>query len=296
MLIHIGYHKTATSWLQALYFSQHPSFHYPIDYEQLWQHLISPHGLDFNLDNAKKYFNTVLTAPLDKTPIISSERLSGNPHSGGFDSKEIADRLKQIFPQAKILIVIRNQADMILSNYKQYIKAGGIATLEDYINPPVDGRLPLFRLDNFKYDKLAQYYCSLYGKENVSIMLYEHFQQQPINFIASLNQFAGITTDINYHFQQKVNASPSDQYIALKRYANHLNGGSSFLPKKTIMPKSYQFIMKSIEYLEKHNILQQENLSWKNIINKNIDSYYQESNQKIDQLFLLSLKKYNYSL
>jgi len=296
MLIHIGYHKTATSWLQALYFSQHPNIHYPIEYEQLWQHLISPHGLEFDLHHAQQYFNTVFTAPANKIPVISSERLSGNPHSGGFDSKEIANRLKQLFPHAKILIVVRNQVDMILSNYKQYIKAGGIVTLNDYMHPPVDGRLPLFRLDNFKYDKLAAYYCQLYGKENVSVMLYEQFQQQPLQFINLLNEFIGITTPIAYQFQQQVNKSPSDSYIALKRYANHLNGGSSFLPKKVIMPRLYQKIIQGLEYMEHFQWIQQKKYLWHTQIEQDIQNYYAESNHMLNKSFSLSLENYTYCL
>ena len=52
-----------------------------------------------------------------KVPVISHERLSGYPHSGGHDSKEIAHRLAAVFPNAKVVIVIREQKSMILSNY-----------------------------------------------------------------------------------------------------------------------------------------------------------------------------------
>ena len=46
-----------------------------------------------------------------KIGVISSEFLSGNLYlNGGMDSKVYADRLKLIFPKAKILIVIREQS------------------------------------------------------------------------------------------------------------------------------------------------------------------------------------------
>ena len=49
-------------------------------------------------------------------PLLSSERFAGNPMSGGHDSKLIAERLKAIFEKATILVVIRRQAEMVVSS------------------------------------------------------------------------------------------------------------------------------------------------------------------------------------
>ena len=64
-------------------------------------------------------------------PIYSNERLSGGPHTGGSDSAEIARRIKICAPSSKIIIIIREQEDMILSSYSQYIRAVGSASLKE---------------------------------------------------------------------------------------------------------------------------------------------------------------------
>ena len=61
--------------------------------------------------------------------MVSFPRLSGHPYSGGYDSRMIADRVAEVFPEARILIVIREQRSMIVSTYKQYVNAGGEARL-----------------------------------------------------------------------------------------------------------------------------------------------------------------------
>lgn len=65
-------------------------------------------------------------AESDSTPVLSAERLSGNPHSGGYDSLQTAKRLHRLFPQAKVLVVVREQTEEILSCYNQYVRAGGV--------------------------------------------------------------------------------------------------------------------------------------------------------------------------
>ena len=52
-------------------------------------------------------------AESDSTPVLSAERLSGNPHSGGYDSLQTAERLHRLFPQAKVLVVVREQTEEI---------------------------------------------------------------------------------------------------------------------------------------------------------------------------------------
>ena len=78
-------------------------------------------------------------------PVLSAERLSGNPHSGGYDSVQIAERLATAFPEGRVLIVIREQTEMLVSAYKQYVKVGGAGTLRQYATPSSDvPRVPLF--------------------------------------------------------------------------------------------------------------------------------------------------------
>jgi len=58
--------------------------------------------------------------------VMSHEVFLGSPHCAGFNGYDNFLKIKSLFPNAKILICIREQTDMILSSYKQYIKNLGI--------------------------------------------------------------------------------------------------------------------------------------------------------------------------
>ena len=70
------------------------------------------------------------------SPVVSFERFSGNPFSGGYDSKEIADRLVRVFPDARVLVIVREQRSMIVSTYKKYVREGGALPPSKFMRPP----------------------------------------------------------------------------------------------------------------------------------------------------------------
>jgi hypothetical protein len=89
--------------------------------------LVRARPFDFDAATVRSEFEPML-ADAEREgllPIVSFPRLSGHPYSGGYDSRPIADRIAQVFPEARILIVIREQRSTIVSTYKQYVHAGG---------------------------------------------------------------------------------------------------------------------------------------------------------------------------
>jgi hypothetical protein len=130
----------------------------------------------------------------DWVPVLSHERLSGNPHSGGYDRIAIADRLASVFPEARILIVIREQRSMIRSVYKQYLREGGASSLARYLAPPKQGiaRIPMFAFEFFEYDRLIQHYLKLYGAGSVLVLPYEMLKADQAEFTSRILKFMGV--------------------------------------------------------------------------------------------------------
>jgi len=108
--IHVGLPKTGTTFLQEEIFKK-----MKVRYIR---------GVDF-----RKYcFHR------DKKTIISEETLSGDPYSKVDNRYIIAENLHKLFPDAKIIVGLRNPKDLIESLKSQYIRGGGVfKTL--YINP-----------------------------------------------------------------------------------------------------------------------------------------------------------------
>lgn len=199
-LVHIGYHKTGTSWLQRhLFRSAEIGFDYsgkgpgtPVS------SLVTTRALDFDPERARAEFEPALAGALGRglVPVVSLERLSGHPFSGGYDSRELAERLAAVMPEARILCVFREQTAMIASTYKQFVKTGGTSSVERFLDPPIQRhvRIPLFDLRHFEYDRLLVLYQRLFGVENVLFVPYELFSEDPGRYVGEIASFAGANT------------------------------------------------------------------------------------------------------
>ena len=192
-LVHIGYHKTASTWLQGQLFLPRFGFQrYPR--AQIARAFIEPGPFSFDApawrEEIDAWRDEILAAGL--VPVLSHERLSGYPHSGGFDSLEIAERLATVLPDARILIVVREQRSMILSNYHQYVRDGGACPVGRYLQPPQPSmrRLPGFAADFFAYDRLIESYRSHFGAANVCVLAYEQFVATPDRFLERIGTLA----------------------------------------------------------------------------------------------------------
>ena len=219
-LIHIGYHKTGTSWLQKhLFANGGAGFATPFDKStELVDWIVIPNALDFDALPCRRQMAPIMEAIVSQNlvPVITSERFCGSPHAGGFDSKEIADRLHALFPDGRVIVVLREQKSMILSTYKQYVKGGGSGTLKDYLLPPPPGKIPLFSFDHFKYHRLIGYYHSVFGKDRVLALPFEMFVRTPQEFIDSITDFAGTRCVTDLPFGEGVNVGQSP-YLASAR-------------------------------------------------------------------------------
>ena len=307
LLIHIGYHKTGTTWLQKTLFSANSPVFIPLSlsgkakymgkyfiYDQEG-YLLSP--FESNKAALLKELDATLSQ-LDlkgKIPVISNERLSGNPHSSGFDSKLIADRIHGCFPNAKIFCVIREQKDMILSTYLQYLKIGGIDSLKTYLTRRYDGRRPGFSPENLRYENLISYYHQLFSPDNVLALPYEMLNDQPADFIKCIGNFVSVNIDENIanptvKYNVRVKNSVTQRFPVLNLFANK-SSVNAFSPLG--WPSAAKLLFNAVSglmpgdnsaYIEK---LKQQ-------IDQIIKNRYEDSNRKLADLIGRDLSEYGY--
>ncbi len=312
ILIAIGYFKTGSSWLDRHLFKNPSSGFIWWNYPQLRHQIVGPHSLAFDIAKCSEQIQSSLPAKLDdKVPVIAMERLSGNPHSGGYDSKEIADRLIALFPKGRILIVIREQKQIILSTYNQYVRASGQCSLSNYLEQPQLGgyKIPLFSLDHFAYNFLIDYYQKLFGHSNVLVLPYEQFKTDPKSFVSQILAFSGIQDSaalvetLPYH--DRVNTSLSWMATLLMSTLNPLIMKPSQLNPTPLLPFNVynrQFVS-YLQELEKKlplAILKPCNSAIKDRLTAQITEvvgdYYQQSNAITSELIGIDLSQYNYDL
>jgi hypothetical protein len=224
-LIHVGYHKAASTWLQSALFGDPRTGFARVPRLEILERLVLAPPFGFDAAAVRAAFAPALDQARAGAlvPVLSHERLSGNPHSGGYDARLLADRLAECFPDARVLIVIREQRSMIASVYKQYVTEGGAQSLHRYLHPPTAGRarVPLFRFGFFEYDALIGYYQTRFGGERVLVLAFEELRHAPRAFVERVAAFAGVAAPEEISWRP-ANVGLSALAAALKRPANRV--------------------------------------------------------------------------
>lgn len=185
-IVHIGYHKTATTWFQQQLWPRLASHDF-IPRKTAQQAFLHPPGMHFDRDEAVG----VLDLPGRSRPVVvSEENLSGYIHNGGLHgliAPEMARRIHSVLPDARIVIFIRNQRDVVRASYCQYVSGGGTYSLRRYLATHAGARgaltrpykAPAFEWEHFEFDRLVGYYDQLFGAENVHVYPYEALREGP---------------------------------------------------------------------------------------------------------------------
>jgi len=196
-LIHVGYPKAASSWLQKFFFTVENGYCPVLDPVTLQLSLIDASPFSYSPEHAQDWVDRRLSetpGSLDLVPSISSESLVGHAHCGGYNARTNADRLFELCPKGKVLIITREQLSEIRSLYKTFITWGMPHSIERLLNPLDPGLSPQFNLDFLRYDLLVSYYQELYGKSNVLVLPYELFVLKPRIFLGKIYRFSGCSS------------------------------------------------------------------------------------------------------
>lgn len=224
ILIHVGMAKAASTFLQKEVFSERKFGFLYDDNKRLkfYQHILPQHTPYYDLDSCRTLLEKELLAEASNQklmPVWSNELLSGWPSYGSYNRELLANRLHELFPKAKILLIIREQKTAIESVYNQYIQEGGTMSLKAYLSqnwvaPYFHG----FNLDQYDYFKMLNLYKGLFGEENVLCLPYELLNEQASSFVDHLNTFLEVSIDFkSLDISKKVNRSPSHSYLWFKR-------------------------------------------------------------------------------
>lgn len=284
VLIHIGYHKTGSTLLQEKIFNR-PEFGFisPWTRSKSYEEIILANPFTYDpISVGNKFQEDVIKANSGNLiPVLSEERFSGNiVPKAVFNNYYMAERLYSLFPEAKILIVIRNQLDMILSIYKHRLRANLTVDIDLFLEQiPLNTTFePIFHLDYLQYHLLISHYQNLFGKDNILCIPYELLIKDSKSFFSQISSFSGANIDENLTLP-KVNEGYSYLTLYLKRYTNFFEPRMP-MPKKDLYStlnsslfwKLNQLIIKT--YLKKIGHQMESKLKKK--IGDKIDKYYKK--------------------
>ncbi|RLJ36221.1 sulfotransferase family protein [Litoreibacter meonggei] len=235
-LINIGYPKTATSFLQKLVFTNTRIFTQPWGSmpTQAIEQFALAHPRRFDAATTRAIFTDQLDKDDTRVPVISHESLSGNPFYAQYHMDIVARRMHAAFPEARILIGIREQRSMLRSIYFQYVREGGGQSLTEVLQTNLGrtGYRPPLRMEHFEYDLTIRHYARLFGAENILVLPVEQLKYDTSAYIASLASFLGadwkepVPEDVVY-------GSRPETAMRLERVVNRI------LPKPAVRPKTY---------------------------------------------------------
>ena len=226
VLLHLGLHRTGSTWLQQRVFDGRDGRPTPMvpDRAESARRIVLAREEDFDADELRRWLAERVESVrrAGGVPVLSNERFSGNPHSGWFDAQRTFDRLAEVLPEAKVLLVLREQRDLVRSLWLQYVRIGGPASLRDYLRAPDPGdhRAPCFDPSFLRFDRLVESLDRRFGREQVLAIPYDRLRQDPRDFLARIGAFLGTEIPPPEHAEAKVYASPGFVVASLQRRVN----------------------------------------------------------------------------
>lgn len=255
-VLHVGYHKTASSWFQQEFYPAVTHARY-VPRDRIHEEIVRPRGLEFDPDAAR----SAIIGDGNERLLICNEELSGNIHTGGrhgFATVVYARRLKAKFPDASVVIVTRELVDHVSSAYRQYVRVGGTKSPERYLAGwPFHPRNPSFELGHFVPQRLVRLYSGLFGSDRVHEFAFEDFVDDPRGFVETI---AG-TLDLSYAkddiaWDRRVNRSYGARILPLARLCN-LFTREDVVDKLHFVhvPGWYDLSRRILQWVDRHPIL-----------------------------------------
>jgi hypothetical protein len=246
-ILHIGVHKTATSWFQKQVYPAALS-HRMADRIQVRRTLLGGGAYDFDPRAARA---TLGFDTGEKPLVICEEDLSGVLHSGfasTYVAKETAARLHAVAPEAQVVIFVRAQPTAALSHYQQYLREGGTASLRRYLFPETYRHLgksrvfkfPHFRFAQLDYRGLVEHYDSLFGRPNVHVFAYEQLARNREAVLGKMEQILRLEIDRDRLSTRRVNDAYRRGLLPVARIFN-LFTNRSIAYKSTLLHVPYWY-------------------------------------------------------
>jgi len=284
-VIHIGYPKAASTWLKHNLFPLSTRFKLA-DEEDVVDHIIRPNALTFDPDQHKMYFDSKYGDNI----LLSESMLSGSlimTGNNGVYTKEICTRLKAIFPDAQIIIFIRNQIDIIVSSYLEYIKKGGSYNINRYLDRIIN--IPLeFHFEFFEYDLIIDLYKKAFGENAVHVFCYEQFASDPTGFVTAFIERFSLGIDLEKTDLTIKNNAYRQNLYPIVRFLNQFTRKGVFLKRYIIdLPYPRNFFNRIFSRLNALKIFGDKPDARKVLGTKNlslITEHYKTSNKKLAEI------------
>lgn len=301
--IHIGMPRTATTFLQQEIFPHLPEIEfYGLDETHYSEAFNQLQFADDTFYDSNKITEVKRKWKGNKILLSNENFIGQSTHFNHINRSIIAIRLKAAFPDAKILLVLRNQIDLLASLYAINLQWKETRKIDDFtwepfqekpqnIGGPASSYFNTLEgyecLDGYNYVPLIELYQSLF--KDVKVLLFEDFIHQPELFSTQLADFFGVNKET---IQQRISNQPKMNVGVSEKQANKLtklNKYSTISEKSELGNRVYNKL--------KRNIIQSKNSGSKPFFSREkeeqLKTYFSKNNEALHSKFPeLGLNKY----
>ncbi len=213
--IHIGFPRTGSKWFDAQVYGklQNEEFSFnPPAIMKVIGGVISMYGVEVNNDTlrkAKDFIDNELKKSIAKKLLIHREGLSMDPWIQDYGNTHSV--LKYIFPDAKIIVMMRYQVDWIVSLYKGSCQKQCYQEVKVFLNYSNDNFHPVIRkpfkrkekgfgvrknrldINTVKFPELLKLYYDTFGKRDLKILFFEDFKKDENAVVDDICKYIGVS-------------------------------------------------------------------------------------------------------
>lgn len=182
-IVHIGLHKTASTWLQHSVFPHISGARY-VNFDPVFK------ALSYQICWGDQIYGNAMVGALEDVGeriLLSREAFAAGHPMGVTSADVIADRLARLLPGASILLVRRQPASLLDSLYSQYVKKGGHVSKDHFARHLVNH-------DYLDLRKIEERYRSRF--QDVMVLDYEDLRRDPAEWLRQIEQFADVSLPV----------------------------------------------------------------------------------------------------
>ena len=321
--LHIGYPKTGTTALQNNLFHSIDGIKYIGKFDDGDSAFLFPRAIMDTMicgeeDIAGSYRDLVdsffFRSDEEKVYLLSDEMIIGSLMTsrksvyGQYkmaSAGAIARTIKKIFPEDRydlsILIVVRNQADLITSKYAQsyantYSKISSVSSFSKYVDDILRNEHSIYRRA-FDFHYVVSAFSDVIGKERVCVVPFEMLKNDETKYIGKIMQWMGADSGC-----QPVVALPKENVRQVAESGKHRvrtrnmfhmirDIRNRFFPKIRSYPKWVKVLLELIAFPGAKG---ESEIVMTDVQKRRVRAAYKESNQKIDEELGLELAQFGY--
>jgi hypothetical protein len=197
--IGIGAQKSGTSWVYACLY-EHPEICAPI--KEI--HYFSRPRFEKGTLWYESHFAQ-----------CASKKQKGEFSTSYLYSKETPQRIRDLYPDVKLIAILRNPVDRAISQYRNAIKSGEITeavSFETFVQEEESV------INQGKYHEQLERYYALFSQEQILVLIYEDIKKDPRYFMQQIYRFLVVDdTFVSSMLNTEINIARTPKVVVVDR-------------------------------------------------------------------------------